>query len=163
MNKILKYSLTGLVVVLAVLQFFQISKVNPPVVAEKDFINIHQPDKKISALLKDACYDCHSHETKYPWYTNIVPLSYWIKNHIIKGREELNFSNWADYSDKKADHKLEESSEKVSEKKMPLKSYTFTHSNAKLNQDQIKLLSEYFNGLRKNNTSDQEESEDDHE
>jgi hypothetical protein len=58
---------------------------------------------------------------------------------------------------------LEESSEKVSEKKMPLKSYTFTHSNAKLNQEQIKLLSEYFNGLRKNNTSDQEESEDDHE
>jgi hypothetical protein len=163
MNKILKNALIGLVLILAVLQFFQISKVNPPVVAEKDFINIHQPDEKIRTLLKDACYDCHSHETKYPWYTNIVPLSYWIKNHIVKGREELNFSNWADYSDKKADHKLEESSEKVSEKKMPLKSYTFTHSNAKLNQEQIKLLSEYFNGLRKNNTSDQEESEDDHE
>jgi hypothetical protein len=159
MNKVLKYFLLILLGVLIILQFFQISKTNPPVVAEQDFINIHKPSDEISKLLKSACYDCHSHETKYPWYTYFVPLSYWIKNHIVEGRKELNFSVWANYSIKKADHKLEECVEYVSEKKMPLKTYTFTHGDARLSEQQIKLLTDYFNSLRKNKNSEEKDND----
>jgi hypothetical protein len=151
MNKTLKYSGLAILAIIIILQFFQISKVNPPIQAEQDFLNINKPSAEVAAIIKAACYDCHSHETKYPWYTNIVPLSWWIGKHINRGREELNFSTWSTYNDKKADHKLEECVEKVSEKKMPLKSYTLAHSDAKLNAEQIKLLSDYFQSLRKNN------------
>lgn len=107
MKKALKYIGFSLLGIIFLAQFFQISKTNPEIVAEKDFITMTQPDDDIKKILKAACYDCHSHETRYPWYTYIVPLNYWIKNHIDNGRKKLNFSTWGDYTDKKADHKLE--------------------------------------------------------
>jgi cytochrome c553 len=146
---------------LLVLQFFQINKTNPEIKPGEDFLVINKTEASTAKLLKDACYDCHSHETKYPWYTNVVPLSWWIKKHIVKGREELNFSTWATYTAKKADHKLEESIEMLEEKKMPLKSYVIAHSEAKLSADQIKQLSDYFRSQRKTGTEngDKEKSE----
>lgn len=101
MSKLTKRILLGLVGLLLVIQFFRIDKTNPPVNQAKDFIKLSSPPAKVAQLLKDACYDCHSHETKYPWYTNIAPVSWWIKNHIDHGREHLNFSVWADYEAKK--------------------------------------------------------------
>jgi cytochrome c553 len=168
MKKYLKWIGLGLLAVLLIMQFFQISKTNPAIVAEQDFINIHKPSAEVTKMLKAACYDCHSHETKYPWYTYTNPLAYWIKNHIVEGREELNFSTWATYSAKKADHKLEECVEKVIEKKMPLSSYTITHGDAKLTEPQIKQLAEFFNSLRqgkgtesKGNVEHEEEEDND--
>jgi hypothetical protein len=149
MRKYLRWALIGLVVLLVIAQFFQISKTNPEFDAAGDFIAITAPSDEVKGLLKDACYDCHSYETKYPWYTYFVPLSYWINNHIKHGREHLNFSIWASYDAGKADHKLEECAEEVEEGKMPLKSYTITHGNAKLSDEDRKLLEDFFNGLRK--------------
>jgi cytochrome c553 len=150
---------------LLVLQFFQINKTNPEIKPGEDFLVINKTEASTAKLLKDACYDCHSHETKYPWYTNVVPLSWWIKKHIVKGREELNFSTWATYTAKKADHKLEESIEMLEEKKMPLKSYVIAHSEAKLSADQIKQLSDYFRSQRKTGTENgnKEKSEEEDE
>ncbi len=152
MKKYLKWTAIALLMILLVLQFFQINKTNPEIKPAEDFLVINKTEASTAKLLKDACYDCHSHETKYPWYTNVVPLSWWIKKHIVKGREELNFSTWATYSAKKADHKLEESIEMLEEKKMPLKSYVIAHSEAKLSADQIKQLNDYFQSLRKADT-----------
>jgi len=152
MKKYLKWSAFALLMLLLVLQFFQINKTNPEIKPGEDFLVINKTEASTAKLLKDACYDCHSHETKYPWYTNVVPLSWWIKKHIVKGREELNFSTWATYTAKKADHKLEESIEMLEEKKMPLKSYVIAHSEAKLSADQIKQLSDYFRSQRKTGT-----------
>jgi hypothetical protein len=148
MKKYLKWTAIALLMILLVLQFFQINKTNPEIKPAEDFLVINKTEASTAKLIKDACYDCHSHETKYPWYTNVVPLSWWIKKHIAKGREELNFSTWATYSAKKADHKLEESIEMIEEKKMPLKSYVIAHSEAKLSPDKIKQLSDYFNNIR---------------
>jgi hypothetical protein len=152
MKKYLKWSAIALLMLLLVLQFFQINKTNPEIKPGEDFLVINKTEASTAKLLKDACYDCHSHETKYPWYTNVVPLSWWIKKHIVKGREELNFSTWATYTAKKADHKLEESIEMLEEKKMPLESYVIAHSEAKLSADQIKQLSDYFRSQRKTGT-----------
>lgn len=139
-----RYIYIGVVVILVVLQFFGIDKTNPPIEPGQDFIAIERPPQEIAVMIKDACYDCHSHHTKYPWYTYITPLSWWIGGHIDHGREELNFSEWKSYSPSRAAHKLEESYELTVEKHMPLGSYTWTHPNARLKDMDIKRLAEWF-------------------
>ena len=81
----------------------------------KDFITIEKPPKSIEGVLVNACYDCHSNNTKYPWYNNIAPVNYWLADHVDHGKGHLNFSEWADYSPGKKDHKLDECIEMVEE------------------------------------------------
>jgi hypothetical protein len=142
-----KKILYGVIVIVIVIQFFRIDKSNPAITPSHDFIEMNQPAEEITTLLKSACYDCHSNETVYPWYTNIAPVSWWIKHHIEEGREEMNFSEWGTFKEKKQDHKLEESYEMLEEGEMPLDSYTWTHADAKLNPEQKELLIEFFKSL----------------
>lgn len=160
MKKYTRWIGLGLIILLFILQFFQINKTNPKFNPEEDFLAINKTEASTAKLIKDACYDCHSYETKYPFYTYFVPLSWWINNHITKGRKELNFSTWASYSAKKADHKLEESAEMLEEKKMPLKSYVLAHGEAKLSPEQRKQLCDYFNSLRNSADSEIEKEKD---
>ncbi|GJM36227.1 MAG: heme-binding protein [Saprospiraceae bacterium] len=133
---------------LVIIQLFRIDKTNPPVDASQDFVQLTSPPTEIAQLLKSVCYDCHSHETVYPWYTNVAPVSWWIKDHIDHGRKHLNFSVWGTYEPKKADHKLEECYEMVEAKDMPLNSYTWVHGNARLTDAQREQLVTWFKGLR---------------
>ena len=134
----------GLIAVLVIIQFFRIDKTNPVIIQENDFITITNPPENVSVILKTSCYDCHSNETKYPWYTNISPLSWWIKDHINEGREELNFSEWGTFKEKRKNHKLEECIELIDEDEMPLSSYLITHGDAKLTADDKGFLLEWF-------------------
>lgn len=139
--KIVKKIAVLLLVVFVIMQFFRPDKNstdNQEYVAA--FENETKPNIEVKQLLKTACYDCHSNHTAYPWYNNITPLSYWIDDHIEHGKEELNFSDWASYSVKKKDHKLEELIEEVEEDEMPLNEYTWTHAEARFTEDQRKLL-----------------------
>ena len=139
-----KNILFALLGIFIIMQFFRIDKTNPPVDEKLDFITITQPSKDITTMLKDACYDCHSHQVKYPWYSNIAPVSWWVKGHIDDGVEELNFSEWGNYAPKKANHKLEESYEKVEKKEMPLTPYLIAHSEARLSEEQRAALVLFF-------------------
>ncbi len=146
----LKKILIGLVVVLVLLQFVPMDKTNPVADPAKDFLAVHQTSPEISTIIKNSCYDCHSHQTEYPWYSNVAPVNFFIKNHILEARKHLNFSLWSEYSDKKRDHKLEECSEAISEGEMPLKSFIWMHPEARLSDDQKALLADYFKSLRGN-------------
>ena len=106
------------------------------------------PSDEVKTILKSACYDCHSDNTKYPWYNNIAPVSFWLAEHIEHGKEELNFSDWENYSIKKKDHKLEELVEEVEEGKMPLDEYTWTHKDARLTVEQKDVLFEWAKNTR---------------
>ena len=101
-----KKILIGLVIVFVIIQFFRIDKTNPTINKADDFISITNPPLEIASMLKASCYDCHSNETKYPWYSSISPVSWWVKHHVDEGRDELNFSKWSTFSEKKKDHKL---------------------------------------------------------
>jgi len=151
----------ALLVIFLIMQFFRIDKSAPQVDPKLDFLEMTNPSDEVKALIKDACYDCHSYETVYPWYSNIAPVSWWTKHHVDEGREELNFSVWAEYSLKKADHKLEECAEEVEEGEMPLSSYTVTHSEAKLSKEQKESLEEFFNSKRDFSSDEKEEEHDD--
>ncbi len=133
---------------LLVIQLFRIDKTAPPINEANDFLSLVDAPPDILTMIKAACYDCHSDQSRYPWYTNIQPVAWWVKGHIKNGREELNFSVWDSYNDKKRDHKLEECSEMVAEQEMPLSSYTWVHKEARLSNDQRQQLSAWFNGLR---------------
>lgn len=134
----------GFMSLLVIIQFFRIDKTNPKVVIENDFIFQTNPPEQIQTILKTSCYDCHSNESKYPWYTDIAPVSWWVKHHINEAREELNFSDWTSYPLKKQKHKLEEVYEEVDEGEMPLLSYLIVHKEAKLTTEQKNELITWF-------------------
>jgi hypothetical protein len=91
-------------------------------------------------ILKTSCYDCHSNNSVYPWYTNIQPFSWWINHHINEGKESLNFDEWGTYTAKEKNHVLHEIEEQIEEGEMPLESYTWIHKNAVLTEQQKKLI-----------------------
>ncbi|MBS1489512.1 MAG: heme-binding domain-containing protein [Bacteroidetes bacterium] len=98
----------------------------------------------VHSILKQSCYDCHSNRTHYPWYASIQPIGWWIQySHVNEGKGELNFSEFATYSDKRAKHKMEEIGDEIKEGGMPLSSYTFMHSDAKLSPEQSKAIMDW--------------------
>lgn len=127
-----------------VIQLIRIDKSTPAGNFSDDFIVSEATEENVAMLIKNACYDCHSHQTEYPWYAQVAPVSWWIKNHINEGRKHLNFSVWTTYNAKKQKHKLEECIEMMENNEMPLKSFTWTHPEAKLSDEQKALLVSYF-------------------
>ena len=144
----------ALIAVLIICQFFTIDKTNPTSDKSLDFGNVTSASAELSMILKASCYDCHSNEIKYPWYTNIAPISWWIKNHINEGTEELNFSIFGSYKSRRQDKKLKECIEIIYEGEMPMSSYTLIHRDASLTNDQKETLINFFTSLR-NYESDQ--------
>ncbi len=144
MKRWLRISLMVIAAVLLLAQLIPVDRSVPEVPAEQDFMASVEVPEAIGTLIKDACYDCHSYQTTYPWYAKVAPVSFWIQNHINHGRDELNFNEWTTYSIKKAAHKLEESAEEVGEQHMPLASYTWLHPEAQLDEAQSGALAQWF-------------------
>ena len=137
-----------IILIMVVIQFVPVKFENPTVLEEQSFFTINDATPEVKSLVYSACYDCHSSEVKFPSYTKVAPVNFWIKRHINRGTEELNFSEWGKYVlNGKANHKLEECVEMIEKNKMPLKSYTWMHEEAKLTEQQKQLLIDYFNGL----------------
>lgn len=146
----LRKILLFLLAVLVLIQFIPINKEIPEdLVASDTFYTVNQVPGNIQNIMDKACMDCHSYNTEYPWYTAIAPVKFFIQDHISEGREHLNFDVWASYSDKKADHKLEECVEELEEGEMPLEGYVIMHSDADLSKEEQKELIGYFQSLRK--------------
>jgi len=131
-----------------VIQFFRIDKSVPEYSKSNDFVAIENPDKNISSILTNACYDCHSYETNYPWYAEVAPFSWWIGEHVEEGRKHFNFSLWGDYDAGKKDHKLEECISEIEKNKMPDANYVRMHSAAKISDEDKNNLLAYFQKLR---------------
>lgn len=140
----LKKILVVILVAFIIIQFFPIDKTNPPLEPGMDFINIKNTPPDVAKLIKTSCYDCHSNETKYPWYASIAPSSWFLKHHIDEGRRELNFSTFATYETKRQIHKMEETVEMIEKKEMPLESYYIGHQDAKLSDADRQKLVNYF-------------------
>ncbi|MDF1698845.1 MAG: heme-binding domain-containing protein [Saprospiraceae bacterium] len=142
-----KYILPVIGVLLILIQLFRIDKTNPPVDEKLDFVATMNPSEEIGKKIVAACYDCHSYTSEYPWYTNVAPVSWWIKGHINGGRKHLNFSIWNEYSDDKKNHKLEECVEVMENGWMPLGTYTWLHPDAKLSDQERKDMIAYFKSI----------------
>jgi len=94
----------------------------------------------VKASLKITCYDCHSNNTNYPWYSNIQPGGWLMAKHIKKGKYELNFSEFGSYSTRRQVSKLNGIANSIKDDIMPLKSYKIMHKSAELSTDEKSLL-----------------------
>lgn len=134
------------IVLIAIIGGFLLIQIFPGEKPETNFDNpgdIHKEmliNPEVSQILKTACYDCHSNESRFPWYANIAPVSWLVIHDINEGRGELNFSEWATYSPKRKKHKLDEVGEEVEEGEMPMSIYTWTHREADLTNEQRDVL-----------------------
>ena len=142
-----KTILLSLLAILIIIQIFRIDKSNPPIDTKIEFATVTNTPTAILQKLKAACYDCHSHEAKYPWYTSVQPVAWWIKGHIKGGMQHLNFSEWGTYDAKKQSHKIEEMIEEIESRHMPLKSYTWMHADAKLSDADIVEINDWLKTL----------------
>jgi len=131
--------LAALVFVLAVLsiQAIRIDKLNPPV--QSDI----QADPAIQSLLRSACYNCHSNETVWPWYSNVAPVSWLLASDVNEARSHLNFSMWGTYGSNVQSNKLAAIAEEVQSGDMPLWYYQLVHSEARLSQEDRSKISNW--------------------
>lgn len=131
----------GLAVVLVLIQFIRPSKnENTELITADDISRSYTIPDTVHNLLIKKCYDCHSNHTNYPWYFNFQPVAWWLNDHIREGKSELNFSEFSNYPEKKANHKLEEIGEVVENSSMPLKSYTALHPETVISQEEKKAI-----------------------
>lgn len=136
----LKKIAIAIVLLFIIIQFFAAEKNISSVASENAIERHYTVPVKIQGLLKTSCYDCHSNNTKYPWYNNIQPVSWWLASHVKEGKKHLNFDEFNTYTAKKKLHKLEEVVETINNGEMPLTSYTAVHGNAQLSDlDKIEI------------------------
>lgn len=134
-------------VLLIIIQFFRIDKTNPAPTPRMDFLTIKNTPESTAKLIRNGCYDCHSNETKYLWYSNVQPIAWFLQSHIKEGRKELNFSTFATYEPKRQAHKLNEAVEMIQSGEMPLDSYVLGHPEANFSEAEKKELIEYFKSV----------------
>ena len=145
----LKKILIGIIALLLIIQFIRPTKNLGSAEGPNDITHYAQVPDSVMTILKVSCYDCHSNHTNYLWYHEIMPLGWFLNNHVVDGKKHLNFSEFTTYNDKKKDRKFKQTAEEVEEHEMPLSSYTIIHKDAILNEAQIKLLTSWAEGLRK--------------
>jgi len=110
---------------------------------------LHPPPTEVRAIFERACYDCHTNNTRYPWYAHVQPAAWWLNDHIKEGKKHFNFEEFGSYSTKRQLHKLEELIEELEEDKMPLPSYRLIHSEAHLTPGEVNSLITWTASVRK--------------
>jgi hypothetical protein len=136
MKKFLRYTAIFLLAALIVIQFFRPKKNKQEGEAVNHISKAYAIPAAATTILEKACYDCHSNNTRYPWYANVQPVAWWLDEHVRDGKKELNFSEFAAYNQRRQYKKMEEVIDEVKEGKMPLNSYTWTHKDAKLTAEE---------------------------
>jgi cytochrome c551/c552 len=133
MSRLAKVAL-GIVAVLVLIQLVSFERTNPPVAGE-----LAAP-AEVQPLLKRACYDCHSNETTWPWYSKVAPVSWLVHRDVVEGRKHLNFSTWASVSAERKAKKFDDLVEEVVGGDMPPWFYLPLHPEAKLTPDEQQTL-----------------------
>jgi len=147
MKWVRKASLAILIVFIA-LQFIQPDRNKSGQVLPTDITNVYSVPENITVFLKNACYDCHSNNTRYPWYTNIQPVGWLLAYHIKRGKAVLNFSDFGSYTARRQMSKLRAIENSLKDGSMPLSSYTFVHKNARLSKEDKTTIIDWITKLK---------------
>lgn len=149
------------IAVAAAVQFIQPDRSVPAHNVSTDMLAGTNAPENIRQLVHTACYDCHSYETTYPFWSRITPVNFWIQDHVDEAREELNFSRWDLSAGSKEAGKC---GEEVEEGEMPLPSYTWMHADARSSNADRAALVTWFNttlGTSKGHGTRREENDED--
>jgi cbb3-type cytochrome oxidase cytochrome c subunit len=142
--KLKKKILLSLIAGFIIIQFIQPVRNTTDKLLPAELENIYTVPGDVSAILKNSCYDCHSNNTRYPWYSNIQPAGWLLAKHIRDGKAELNFSEFGFYSNRRQQSKLQSIVNSIKDETMPLYAYTLIHRNAELTTVQKKVVTEWI-------------------
>ena len=141
--KVYKKILLALLIVVVAIQFIQPAHNSSREVLPADITKAVNIPNNVLNNFKNACYDCHSNNTRYPCYVYIQPMGWIMANHIKTGKANLNFSEFGTYSKRKQANKLRSLAETINDGSMPISSYTIMHTDAKLSEDNKKLITDW--------------------
>ena len=141
--KLYKKILLALLIVFIAIQFIQPAhNISGQVLPTDITKTVNVPDKVLD-IFKNACYDCHSNNTRYPWYVHIQPMGWMMARHIKNGKDNLNFNDFGSYSKRKQANKLQSIETSIKEGTMPLSSYVSMHTDARLSAEDKKLITDW--------------------
>lgn len=138
----------GLLIILVGIQFIRPEKNQSATASPNDMVTHYAVPDEVLSILKRSCFDCHSNYTNYPWYSNIQPVAWWLADHIKEGKGELNFSEFNSYKPKRKIRKMDEIIKQLEKKEMPLNSYLWIHTDAKLSDAQVKAVSDWATAMK---------------
>lgn len=149
MMKFLKILLIILVIAFIILQFIPNRMPENTPAGKDDLITSGEIPANISSILRSSCYDCHSSQTSYPWYSKVAPASWLLAKDIREGRDDLNFSEWGSLSKRRQIGNLRKIREEVTKGDMPLKKYLLIHRDAKLSPEKKAALVSWTEDMTK--------------
>ena len=133
-RRVLRMVALGLGGLIVLAQFVPAGRTNPPVTSEIAVSG------EVMEVLERSCYDCHSNETVWPWYSRIAPVSWLLVREVREGREDLNYSEWGRYDSERVAELMEETREEVEEGEMPIRAYVWFHPEARLSDLDTRIL-----------------------
>ena len=143
--KRIKKILLALLIVFIGIQFMQTARNTSGQKLPTDFSKIYAVPDSVQSILQVACYDCHSNNTKYPWYANVQPIAWMMARHVKNGKDKLNFSDFGSYTSRRQISKLKGIANQIKDDEMPLSSYKMMHKKATLSQAEKTLLIDWMN------------------
>jgi hypothetical protein len=147
MKRVIKITGISMAVLLLLLQLYRPARNENRETPPTDIIVAYGVPENVANILHRSCYDCHSNNTQYPWYSHIQPVGMWLANHVDEGKDELNFSEFGNFKTKRKLRKLQEIIEETEAGEMPLGSYTLIHKKAMLAPEEKELLANWARGL----------------
>ena len=149
MKKIIKKILFIGLIIFLLMQLYQTARNES---FEQDitanFTKVYNVPKNVEAIVRTSCYDCHSNNTNYPWYSNVQPVGFFMEHHIKEAKEDLNFDEWGKYSKRKQENKLDRIVKQIKSDEMPLASYTLIHKNARLTTVQKEEIMDWISKIK---------------
>jgi len=148
MKRNLQLAGVGVLMVLIAIQFVPPARNQSAGAAPNDIAAKYPVPADVALLLRRACYDCHSNQTRYPWYAAVQPMGWWLAWHVNAGKRHLNFSEFSTYSAKRARGRIGDVADEVDQKHMPLRSYLWMHPEARLTPEETRRLVTWAENLQ---------------
>ena len=146
--KIVKIIAWTALIAFVIIQFYPIDYNRSEIVLQTDFMSVNIVPVAIKNSVQVSCYDCHSNNTAYPWYSKIQPAAWFLENHIKEGKAELNFNEWSNYSDRRKKSKLRSIIKQIESGEMPMDSYTLIHKDAIFSKEEKETVLNYIKTLK---------------
>jgi Haem-binding domain len=140
MRTIFRRGVVALALLLAAVQFVGPARSNPVIDPTRALTASTDVPDHVARVFDRACRDCHSNQTRWPWYSHLAPVSWFVIDHVNHGRSHFNYSDWTRYPPDEAARLLQQSCKLVKEQSMPLRSYTMMHRDARLSPTDVEAL-----------------------
>ena len=140
MKKTIKLLALVIIALVVLIQLYRPERFTTKEITSDHITKVLNVPGNVQSILKRSCFDCHSNQTRWPWYSGVAPVSWFVISDVSRGRSKMNFSEWGKYSKTKQGIKLDNICEEITEGEMPLKQYLYIHKDAVLSREQKDIL-----------------------